>query len=251
MWVRIGEGTFQTVPIINELHSGAQQRTAGRKGFFIMSEQANNQQNTELSVDAVKTFLEQNAEAREALKPNFINYETVDAYLNSADGAKVLQPRLDRHFTKGLETWKANNLQTIIDQKINELHPAETPAEKKMREMQERLNKMEQERNRSAAKAAAVQELTEKGLPASVADFVVADSMEATRDRINAFELEWTQAIKGKVAERLKGIGGTPASTNTGGDSTELTKEKLMAMPYKQRAEVYKSNPELFRKIMG
>lgn len=218
-------------------------------------EQQQTQQDKGLSVEAVKAFIEQNkdnSEIRDTLSPLFVNYESVDAFLNGNDGAKVLQPRLDRHFTKGLETWKANNLQTIIDTKVSELYPAESSADKKVREMQDRLNKMETERNRASAKATAVQELTERNMPTALADYLVADSMESTRDRINAFESEWAMALKSNVEQRLKGMGGTPKAADTGNSGKDgLTKRGLANMTYEERLAVYKSNPQLFNQIMN
>lgn len=207
---------------------------------------------TEMTFDLVKQFIESNKDSVEVkeLTAGFINYDVVDNYLNGDEGKKVLQPRLDRHFTKSLDSWKDNNLQTIIDQKINESHPAETEADKKLRQMQDRLNLMENEKNRSSIKATAMMELNEKGLPSSVADFMVADSLESTRDRINMFETEFKMAVKAEVETRLKTSGGTPKHSDSQEGTDGLTKASLLKMDYNQRLDFYQKNPQLFNQIM-
>lgn len=208
----------------------------------------------EITLEVVQEFFEthkEDADVKEFAN-SFINYDGVENYLNSDDGKKLLQPRLDRHFTKGLDTWKQNNLQTIIDEKINELHPAETEAEKQLRTMQERLNVMETEKNRASIKSTAMLELGEKGLPTSMADFMVSDSLETTRDRINMFEAEYKLAVKGEVEKRLKGTGGTPNHSDDNNSSTDgLTKDKLLKMNYNERLAFYQKNPQLFNQLMN
>jgi len=205
----------------------------------------------DITLQDVQSFFEANAETPEVkdFANSFINYDAVDAYLNTDEGKKVLQPRLDKNFTKGLETWRQNNLDKIVNERINEIHPAESPAEKQVRELTERLSRVESEKVREGIRATASQELAERGLPATFADMMVTDSMEATRHKINEFSAEFERILNGQVKERLKTTGTDPqngSKVETGG----ITKRDLVNMDYDKRNAFYEANPVLFEQIM-
>ena len=78
--------------------------------------------------DEVKKYLEENKDTDEvkSLFTGFIPKDQLESYLDSEEGKKLLQPRLDKYFTKGLETWKANNLKKEVEAEINKRFPPET-----------------------------------------------------------------------------------------------------------------------------
>ncbi len=217
----------------------------------------NTNTNNEITLDVVQNFLETHKESDDvkALTQSFVNTETVESFLGTDEGKKVLQPKLDKNFTKGLETWKQNNLQKMIDAEINKKFPSETEEQKQLRALQEKLEKIEKEKEYANLKSEALQELNAKGLPTSLVDLLIADNVEATRDRINTFEKEFTTALKNgvdsEVEKRMKGIGISPESANRGNQDEKMTKEQLMEMDYNQRADFYNKNPEEFQRIMG
>jgi hypothetical protein len=47
-----------------------------------------------------------------------ITPEKAETFLSSDEGKKILQSKLDSHFTKGLETWKAKTLPNVIEEEI-------------------------------------------------------------------------------------------------------------------------------------
>ena len=49
-----------------------------------------------------------------------INDERVTAYLDTDNGKKLIQPKLDSHFSRSLETWKSNQLDMLVNEKIKE-----------------------------------------------------------------------------------------------------------------------------------
>lgn len=44
-----------------------------------------------------------------------ISADVVEKWLQTNEGKKFLQPKLDSYFSKGLETWKNNNLEKLIN----------------------------------------------------------------------------------------------------------------------------------------
>ena len=209
-------------------------------------------QNNELTLDAVKGFFEANKDSEEVKQftQSFINSESVEAFLGSEEGKKILQPKLDKHFSKGLETWKANNLQSLIDAEVNKKFPPESEEQKQLRALQQKLEAMEKERTMATIKAEALKELTSKGLPVGIADYFVTDNLESTRDRINSFAEEFAKAVKSEVDNRLKTMGGTPRNQGSGGSGT-LTKDQLLAMDYNDRVKFFNENPDEYHRIMN
>jgi len=207
---------------------------------------------TELNIEMVKSFIEQNKDSEEVKQftQSFVNVETVEAFLGTDEGRKILQPKLDKHFTKGLETWKANNLQSLIDEEINKKFPPETKEQKRLRELEQKLAAIEKEKLVATIKAEAMKELTSKGLPVGIADYFVTDNLETTRDRINTFAEEFAKAVKTEVDNRLRTMGGTPKNHGSGSSGT-LTKEQLLEMDYNERVKFYNENPEEFQRIMN
>lgn len=208
--------------------------------------------NTELNLDVVKQYFEANKESEEVQQftKSLVNPNLVESYLSSEDGKKIIQPKLDKHFTKGLETWKQNNLQSIIDAEINKKFPAETEEQKQLRALQQKLEAIENEKAFATVKTEAMKELNTKGLPVGLVDYLVTNNLEETRDRINSFSTEFSNAVKEEVDKRLKNSGATPK--NDGADSTKgkMTKADLLNMDYSERVKFYNENPEEFTRIM-
>lgn len=205
-----------------------------------------------LTLEMVKGFFETNKGSDEVKQfaQTFINAESVEAFLGTEDGKKILQPKLDKHFTKGLETWKTNNLQSLIDAEVNKKFPPETEEQKQLRALQQKLEAIEREKSIANIKAEAIQELTKQGLPVTVADYFISDNLETTRDRINSFAKEFQEAVNKEVDSRLKQSGGTPKNQGKGFGSGTVTKEQLLSMTYNERMQFYNDNPEEFNRIM-
>ena len=59
-------------------------------------------------------------------------------------------------------------------------------------------------------------QLSEKKLPSSFADFLVSENADSTLKNINSFEAAWNQAVQEAVNEKLKGSTPQTGTTNTG-----------------------------------
>ena len=57
-------------------------------------------------------------ELLDTLRGKFVNAETVEAFLETDEGRRLLQPRLDKYFTKGLKTWQDNNLEKEVQARV-------------------------------------------------------------------------------------------------------------------------------------
>lgn len=159
-----------------------------------------------------------------------ITKENVSEFLTTEEGKKLLQPINDAFFTKGLKTWQETNLQKIKDDAIA-ASKNETPEQKQIREMQERLNNSERERKKEAIKNKTLQLLSAKGLPAELTDFVAkVENEEEVPTVIETLEKIFTGQKETIVANFQKENGRVVATPG----KTKLTKEMLKTMTPEQ-----------------
>lgn len=180
------------------------------------------------SLDDVKRFVEQNEE-----------------------GQKWLQAEKDRAVTKGIETWKNNNLDKLVQDKLNELNPPETEAEKRLRKLEQELEKERKERVRESLRNKAYKQATEKGLPVELLDFLVAETEESTMENLSTLEKVWQDAQKKIVESQFKSNGRTPQNTSGSTQYAGPNPWKKESFNLTQQAKLLKENPELAKQLQS
>jgi len=141
-------------------------------------------------------------------------------FTQNEDGQRWFDSERDKHLNKGLETWKANNLQKEIDKRISELYPEETEEKKQLRELNAKIEKMEAEKQREVLKNKALTIAADKKLPINkVIDLILGSDKESTVSNISRFEEIFSSSVQTAVEERLKSTGYTPP--NNGGQNTQ------------------------------
>ena len=88
-------------------------------------------------------------------------------------------------------------------------------------------------------------QLASKNLPIEFAEMLKAQDAESTFENIKIFEAKFNEAVEKLVNERLKGK--TPKAQT--GAVEGVTKEAFNKMSYKERLELYNSDPELYNKL--
>ena len=88
-------------------------------------------------------------------------------------------------------------------------------------------------------------QLASKNLPIEFAEMLKAQDAESTFENIKIFEAKFNEAVERLVNERLKG--NTPKAQT--GAVEGVTKEAFNKMSYKERLELYNSDPELYNKL--
>ena len=78
-----------------------------------------------MTLEDVKKYMEENKSSDEvkAYLQGLVTVEGVQMFTQNEDGKRWLDSERDKHLNKGLDTWKANNLQKELDKKIHELYP--------------------------------------------------------------------------------------------------------------------------------
>jgi len=150
----------------------------------------------EITKEQVLSFLSENQE----VITEVLTATHIENYLQNSEGQKLMQPKLDKYFNKGLETWKQNNLEKLIDEEIAKRYPEETPEMRKIKELEQKLAEKEREAVRK--------ELTIK---ADLATYFIAENEELTIENIEKFDSAYKSHLDNAVIERTKGT--TPKMT--------------------------------------
>jgi hypothetical protein len=153
-----------------------------------------------MDLQAVKQFLEEqkdNEEVKGYLQGlSQVTLDGATSFLETEEGKKLLQPKLDSHFTKGLETWKSNNLEKLVSDEVSKRNPSETPEQKRIRELEEKIEKSEAEAIKEKMKNHASTKLNEKKLPIFLVESLLGNDTESTDQNLTKFEEVWNAQIQ-------------------------------------------------------
>lgn len=103
-------------------------------------------------------------------------------------------------------------------------------------------------------KALAVQEnkiqaakvMSDKGISLAFLDFIVSDDADAMMENIKLFQKELQRNVEAEVRKRM--ASGTP---KVGGASVELTSDTFRKMSLAQQTDLYKHDPDTYKKLSG
>jgi hypothetical protein len=178
-----------------------------------------------MDLQEVKTYLETNSQdaavveyLSELKKPTA---EVVNSYLDSQEGVKLLQPRLDSHFSKGLQTWKDNNLSKLIDEEVAKRNPGETPEQKEIRELKAQLEQDKAERLKEKLTNVAMKKADELGLPLDLVQHFIGADEDSTNSNLENFNSAFQTALKTQVDSKFKQNGRDVK--NYGDDKQEIS----------------------------
>lgn len=110
----------------------------------------------------------------------------------------------DRYSTKALETWKENNLQKLIDEKVKELYPEDDPKDLELKKVQQELERMKREAQTEKLRTVALKTASEKKLPTDLVDYFLGQDEDSTLENLNKLEKIMTSHLETQVKERLK-----------------------------------------------
>lgn len=134
--------------------------------------------------------------------------DIISAASKNAEVRSELDSEKDKHHNTALETWKQNHLQKLIDEAVAKSNPQETPEQKKIRELEERIAAKEEAEKRAALKAQALGYATEKGFDAKFANKWVerflGDDENVTTQTLDNFKADLDAIVQAQVEETLK-----------------------------------------------
>lgn len=164
-----------------------------------------------MNLEDVKKFLSENKEQEDVKaylgELSAVSFDKVKGYLETEEGKKLLQPKLDSYFTKGLETWKQNNLEKIIEEEVRKRNPQKTPEQLELEKLRKEIEDERKARNRETLVNKALKVADEKALPKGIIDFFIADDEENTLTNLTKLEEEYSKAIQAAVDAKFKDYG--------------------------------------------
>ena len=143
-----------------------------------------------------------------------LTLEELKNIINENEGFKAwLSSEKDRHFSTSLNTWKENNLSKEVEKEISKRYPAETEEQKKLRDLELKLQAMEQESKMKEIKANTMRVINDKQLDSEILDFVLSDNEETTIANIDKFEGLIDRLANKRLEEKYKNANTTPSQS--------------------------------------
>ena len=143
-----------------------------------------------------------------------LTLEELKNIINGNEGFKAwLSSEKDRHFSTSLNTWKENNLSKEVEKEISKRYPAETEEQKKLRDLELKLQSMEQESKMKEIKANTMRVINDKKLDSEILDFVLSETEEVTISKIDKLESLIDRLATQRVEEKYKQANTTPSTS--------------------------------------
>lgn len=206
-----------------------------------------------MNVEEVRAFLEENKEdgsVQEFLAEMKSPQKITDFdkfFEEDKEAAKWLQSVTDSRVTKGIETFKANKMPLLIEEELQKMNQKDlSPDQLKIKELADKLERLEREKEREALKNYASKTLSDTGLSIDFVPYIMSDNKEKLEENIKGIQSILLKSVETEVSKRLKGA--TPIAPK-GGDDKQVTKEKLNKMSYLDRAKFARNNPDLYEAL--
>lgn len=143
---------------------------------------------------------------------------------------KSLQGLFDKKVTTGIENFKKNGMQKLIEAEVlKRTGKNETPEQKEIRELKERLDKADKEKAKAEMISKYKDVLAEKKIPSNMIDFLLAEDDETTGANIELFENSMKQYIETGIKAKLGDSEYTPPTG--GGNVGRVTWEQVIDNP--------------------
>lgn len=157
----------------------------------------------------------------------------------------LLQQEGDRRVTQAL-----NKQRKEMEKKQAEADKLREMDETQRREYEynkkvEELEQKEREFAIAQNKLEASKVLSNRGLPVEFVDYVVADDADTMMNNIETFDKAFKAAVADEVAKRIAQPTPKTGSAQQGG----LTKEQFRKLNLAQQAEIYRTNPTLYKEL--
>ncbi|MCI1590380.1 capsid assembly scaffolding protein Gp46 family protein [Heyndrickxia oleronia] len=204
----------------------------------------------------VKEFIEANKESDEVKEylQGFVKEPSVDEILGKFESdeslKKWLESEKDKHFAKGLSTFKEKTMPKLIEDEIAKRNPSnKSPEQLKVEEALKEIERWKTKTIREAVKNEALKFSTDNKLPSEIIEFFITlekeddeegtKSKESTMSNLTKLKEVWANHLQQSVTERMKSNGFTPKD----GDGTPktLTLEQLKAMSTDEIAKLDQS----------
>lgn len=140
---------------------------------------------------------------------------------NDKSFKKFMDSEKDKHLKKATETMKEKGTwETEFEDVMKEKYPdlVKDPKDKKILEMQNKVEKMEKESARKDLLAEAIKYASKKKLPNSIVEKCLGEDLDKTKEMLDAVSEDWSKGIESVVNEKMKSNSYTPGKGPDGKD---------------------------------
>lgn len=166
-------------------------------------------------------------------------------FTSDSEFKKFLDSEKDKHSAKALETWKANNLEKLVQAELLKKNPQLTPEQKRIQELETKFAEMEKEKAKAVMTSKFKDVLNEKKIPSQMVNFLLAEDDEITNANISIFEEAMQAYVDSKVTERLGSSKHTPPKSDANG----ITKEQFNKMNILEKQKMFMEQPDLYKEL--
>lgn len=190
-----------------------------------------------MSFEELKAFLESNEGKADDVTTYIqglfpMTVARVEGFMETQEGKSWLDSAKDKHLQKGLETWKANNLEGLLDTEIKKRFPEKDPKDIEMEKLKNEIEQMKQSKEKEALTNKAMKLANEKGLPLDLVGFFIGVDEDNTNKNLQALEATYNASVQKSLEARLKTDGYTPPA---GGEVNKSLEHLSMDEYIKQR----------------
>ena len=155
----------------------------------------------------------------------------------------LLQSETDKRVSQALKTQQKKYEKQLSLSKLDGDEREKAEKDNRIAELEELVAQMNIDKNKSELKSV----LSSRGLSAEFADLIaITDDIEESQAKIDALDKLFKAAVKAEVEKRLAANGGAP---RTSSNTCEITKETFKTMSLSQQSQIYKDNPELYKRL--
>lgn len=189
--------------------------------------------------------MEDNSNVENAVVEENAQQEIEQKTYTQEDFDKALQSEVDKRVTQAMKS-----AQKKADARVKEAQKLAQMNEQQRYEYElETREKAIAEKEKALAlaenKATAASVLADKGISAKLVDFVVAEDAETMMANISLLEKEFKQSVKAEVEKRLS----TSTPKKNLPTDKPITKEAFSKMKLTEQAELFNTNPDLYKQL--
>jgi hypothetical protein len=179
--------------------------------------------------------LEDDADVDEVVKGNeglaklFEKGLTIDDVKNFLDsdetGKQYLQSYADSKVTKGIQSWKDNNISKIVDAEILKRNPSKSPQELEIENLKRQFEEEKQLRELSEQKSKLKDELKDKNVDPRIIELLINKDADVTRANVALYLDANKNYVQKEVEKRIKEGQYTPPDSDEKDQKSKLTKD--------------------------
>lgn len=163
----------------------------------------------------------------------------------------MLQAEADKRVTSALDKAKAKWKKELEHERERAKQEASMTEEERFQsQLEEERKAFEAERAefmQAKRHAQTMEQLSEEGLPAHFAKFLIGQDDEEIQENIKVFKEDWDKHLNKMVDERLSGR--TPSVRETAIGDEGLSRSEFLNLPYEERIKMLEGDPDLLDKL--